>query len=296
MTSWTRVALCLAATALAGIAAGQGGGGMSFDNVDIDAGIVKINFATGRIDRIGAGAALVIHAADPGQEPLRIRAGEITMSYASDDAADPAQVVFDGDVRINHPVGTITAGRADWDFGRNVIVFTKGPTITSDRFKKAQAEKITLDLTNSTMTLEGNTEVQGAQLTGGEGAGGGSSDPSLLAAGDIRDWPGLVSQLKSGAAAEGATPAKQVIGTLDAQSKNLFQSATNDMLLQNKDQIIKMLNNALKSPKLYSADAWAGIDVDADTKALLAEGASGEKLTKANRALLHAAFPAEIAE
>lgn len=293
MRSWTRVTLGLAAIAVAGLAAGQGDGSMSFDNVDIDAGIVKINFATGRIDRIGAGAALVIHAADPGQEPLRIRASEISMSYASEDAADPAQVVFDGDVRINHPVGTITAGRADWDFGSNVIVFTESPTITSDRFKKAQAEKITLDLINSTMTLEGNTGITGAQLTGG----GASSDPSLLALGDIRDWPGLVSKLKSGNAAEGATPAKQVIATLDAQRRDMFQSASNEMLLENKDKVIEMLNNALKSPALYSDDAWASVDIDADTKALMAESpTSGEKLTKANRSLLHAAFPAEIAE
>ena len=295
MTSMYRIGATLLMTLAAAVACAQSGDTMSFDNVDIDAGIVKINFDTGRIDRIGGVAALVIHPVDASKEALRIRAGEITMRYASDDATDPAEIVFDGDVRINHPVGTITAGHADWDFAKNVITFTEEPAITSDRFKKARAERIILDLTNSTMTLEGNTAIQGAQLTGGEGAG--SSDPSLLAAGDIRDWPGLVGKLKSGGAAEGATPARQVIATLDADSKKMFQSASAEMLLENKDRVIKMLNNALKSPKLYSEAAWAGIELDADTQALLGQApTSGEPLTKLNRALLHAAFPAEIAE
>lgn len=294
MTLWIRMTLCLVAATAIGLAYGQADDSMSFDNVDIDAGIVKINFATGRIDRIGAGAALVIHPSDPAQDALRIRAAEITMRYATDDAEDPAFVVFDGDVRINHPVGTITAGRAEWDFAKNVIVFMESPVITSDRFKKARAEKIILDLTNSEMTLEGHTEIEGAQLTGGDGGG---SDPSRLAAGDIRDWPGLIAKLKEGSAAEGFSPAKQVVATLDAQSKKTFQGASVDMLLENKDQVVKMLNNALKSPNFYSEPAWAGIALDADTQALLGQApTSGVLLTKLNRGLLHAAFPAEIAE
>ena len=295
MKSWTHIVATIAALYIAVAARGPAGEPMRFDNVVIDAGVVTLNFDTGRIDRIGAGAALVIHPTDPAQKDLRIRAGEISMEYASEDAADPAQVVFDGDVRIDHPVGTITAGHADWDFSKNVIVFTESPIIKSERFKSAKADKIVLDMTNNTMTLEGNTQILGAQLTGDEG--GGTGDPSLYAAGDVRDWPALVGKLKAGSAADAASPAKQVIATLDAQSRKMFQGASEAMLLENKDQVVKMLNVAVKSAKLYTAEAWAGVTLDDATKTLVdAAPGSGPELSKMNRALLHAAFPAELAE
>jgi hypothetical protein len=250
----------------------------------------------GQLKLLRGGAVITLHPAQPDQQELRLQAEEIVFTPGPD--GSPERAVLAGNVRITHPSGTIRAGHADWNLKSNVAVFTDKPVLTSDMFKEATGDKISLDLSAGAFsaTFEGPSRINNLDLTRTGTGTGAAASPAALTEGHVRDWPGLVGKLKEGAAAPGPTPAKQILATLDAQSRQMFQGASVEMLLQNRGEVVKMLNNALRSPRLYSADAWNGIALDAETQALVAAApTSGADLARLNRQLLQAAFPAEIA-
>jgi hypothetical protein len=275
-------------------AAGSGPGMSGYSSMEIDAGRMKGNFATGAIDEMTDGVKIRLLSDDPDKKPLPIRAQTMKFTW-KEGQSTPSTIVMDKNVEVNHPDAQITAGHAEWNFDSGEVVFTGDPVVNNDKIKGLRGEKMILNVKTNNFEV---TRVRADQvpLQGMDAGPGGKGDPSLLREGDVKDWAALISLLRTEAKADGAAPGKQIVSQISADNRQLLMSVDTAVLLQRKGDIVKLVNSVLKSPKLYSEAAWQGRALSEEAQKLIAaEKRTPEEQTRLNRLLLSAAYPELVA-
>lgn len=271
----------------------QGSGMSGYSSMEIDAGHMKGNFATGAIDEMSDGVKIRLLSDDPDKKPLPIKAQTMKFTW-KEGQSTPSTIVMDRNVEVNHPDAQITAGHAEWNFDSGEVVFTGDPVVNNEKIKGLRGEKMMLNVKTNNFEV---TRVRADQvpLQGMEGPGG-KGDPSLLREGDVKDWAALIGLLRTEAKAEGVTPGKQIVSQISADNQKLLMSVDTAVLLQRKGDIVKLVNSVLKSPKLFNAAAWQGRTLGEEAQKLIAaEKRSPEEQTRLNRLLLGAAYPELVA-
>lgn len=283
--------LAVCAAAAAG-AQDQGLGGYS--SMEIDAGQMKGNFATGAIDEMTGGVKIRLLSGDEKLKPLPIKAQSMKFTWA-EGASTPSLIIMEKGVEVTHPEASITADRAEWNFETGALVFTGNPVVNNERIKGLRGDRMTLNLKDNTFQVDrvraDQVPLQG--IDGGTAAGGGAM---LVSEGDVKDWAGLITALRAELKDGGPSPARQITGLLSPDKQKMLTTMDTAVLLENKGELVKVLNNAVKSPKLYDEAAWAGKTLPDEAKTLLgaAERTPADQ-ARLNRLLLHAAYPALVA-
>lgn len=267
----------------------------NFSTMDLDAGEFMFNFETQQIERMSRGADITFYPDNPGERPMRLRARDISFTWASTDADEPSTMLLEGNVIITHPQGEIRSARAEWNVATAVMVFTGSPRITSERRGTLTGERMELNLQTGDFRGEAirgeNVPIRGGGDTPRPGA------VNLLSTSSVDDWPALLSAIKVDSQRPEPSPGRHVLGALTPQVRAGFDNlAESDELAEGQKRlIVDALNSLLLSPRLYDEDAWAEVTVPADIAAL----AQSQELPEAeqvmvNRALLHAAYPGHI--
>jgi hypothetical protein len=284
----------LAANPAPAAAPAQGSGMSGYSSMEIDAGHMKGNFATGAIDEMTEGVKIRLLSEDPEKKPLPIKAQTMKFTW-KEGQSTPSTIVMDKNVEVNHPDAQITAGHAEWNFDSGEVVFTGDPVVNNDKIKGLRGEKMMLNVKTNNFEV---TRVRADQvpLQGMDGGAGGKGDPSLLREGDVKDWAALINALRAEANAGDAAPGKQIVSQISADNRKLLMSVDTAVLLQRKGDIVKLVNSVLKSPKLYSEAAWKGRALSEEAQKLSAAEKRGpEEQTRLNRLLLVAAYPELVA-
>lgn len=102
---------------------------LEYESIEIHrVGILKGNYASGRLLEMTDGVSVTFIAADPIKN-LTIRAQTVTFEYASDDTRQPSKIIIDGDVTIEHREYTMRSAHAEIDFDIGEALFTGEPII-----------------------------------------------------------------------------------------------------------------------------------------------------------------------
>ena len=247
---------------------------------------LSLSLLDGRIEYLKGGVDIQLKSGNPAFPPLPLKCDNMFFDYAEDSDGALSRVRLEGNVDVTHPQARVRAGRAVWDFETNVLTFEGNPVIDTAEIKGMRAEKITINLTTNEMLLTGNVSVEELPLSKQE-------DPSKLKLKDIKDWNALLGALQTQAKGEAASPGKHLVGLMEEGYQQSLRSLPVETLLLNKADLLRLLNGLLKRPDFYDEAAWQGVAIHEATRAALAGAApSGNALTKMNRALLEAAFPA----
>ncbi len=113
--------------------------------------------------------------------------------------------------------------------------------------------------------------------------------------GDIADLNAFVTRLKDpndrvGTYFRGLLPERVVV------KMDVHDSLATDKERESLESaLLAALNGILRRPGLFNDEAFAGVDIDDKTSALISLRLSGTALTHLNRRLIEAAFPVEIA-
>lgn len=267
-------------------------GGMGgYDSFDVNAGEMEADM-TGMPRLLTGGSNIVLRSDDPARKPLPISARTIRFDY-NEGEETPARIYLEGKVVVTHPDGKVRSDKAEWDLAEGILKFTGNPMMSTSRAEEIAANEVVLNFKTDRIKLYG-AKIKNMTFGGGLG---GPSNPALLAESDIQDWPTFLKTMRSQIDADGATPAKRVLAVLDDEARTQMAGATPEQLLENKKQVLKQLNKAILSPKLYDASAWAKATLDASTQALLAQDVlEGPDQSRLNRGLIEAAFPGAIAK
>lgn len=270
----------------------QDAGGMGgYDSFDVNAGEMEATMS-GMPTLLTGGAEIVLHSDDPNQQSLPISARTIRFDY-NEGGGRPARIYLEGKVVVTHPEGKVRSDKADWDLAKGVLKFTGNPVMSTPQAKEIAAKEMVLNFQEDRIKLYG-VRIKNMQFESGPLS---TPNPALLAENDIKDWPAFLNAMKAQIDAGGATPAKRILAVLDNEARAQMAEATPEQLLTNKKAVVKQLNKAIVSPKLYEADAWAKAELDASTQALLAQDAlEGPDQARLNRGLIEAAFPGAIAK
>lgn len=263
-------------------------------------GSFKGNFEQGiPIESLEGGFAMKLLAEDEA-ENIRVEGTTASFIWPEESTGAPSRIIMEGNVRIDHPKATITAGKADWDFDTGAIEFTLNPLINmGDLVEDLKVERCVLNLDTGEILTWGGTGGR-LYLGGIAGAGNDADDPSLLRTEDILDWPAFIDAVKAQAKAEAPSPGKRVFALLSEGAQKGLAGLATDILSQeeNLDDILAEINDVLKNPDMYTADAWAGVALTDEAKQLLAMDPSTRSAihtTRMNRIMLGAAFPNIIA-
>ena len=260
----------------------QGVGMGGYSNMSIEEAGQIIGGFDGTIQEMTGGVHIVLKSDDPTADSLPIRANTITFDWPAG-SAQPKRIVLAGGVRIDHPEADISAGQADWNFEAGTLVFTGNPVMNSDIVQGMTGDKVTLFMEDGTYKVD-NPKIPGLQL-------GKPENSNLLVERDIANWPGFVDALKAAWSAEAASPAKHILAQFPESDRNLLLGTETSVVVANNKQLLGGLNNLMKTPGFYSADAWSGIALPEAATALQAEGApEGDALLKFNRLAFDAAF------
>ncbi len=283
----------LAVCVIAGAAAAQEPGGDmgGYTSMQIDAGRFKGTFGKGMaIKEMTDGVRITLTSKDPGMTPLPIRAYTMKFDYA-EGATKPSKIIMEGNVEVQHAMGTITSEKAEWDFGTGMLIFSGSPLINSDKVKNLRGSEIIFNFKTNEFEVK-NMSVAEANFEGFGGAAGGGGDGAALTESAVGDWAAFLKALQTQAAAEAASPGKQLVGLLDKGARAALMNTPAADLAAKKGDVAKMLNKVLRSAKLYNEAAWKGVEIGEEAKALLAKGAlQGGEQTKLNLLLLQAAYP-----
>lgn len=284
------------AAALAGYAQDKPEGGASpeanYDRLQIDAGKLTGDFDN-TIESLSGGARIVLFSSKDPKQRLPISANEIRFVWPS--GGECESMLLTGRVVVDHPEVHVESEKAEWDMKKGLLVFTGDPVIKKPGGQEARGQRIVVNMADRTFEVHG-VVVPTWDLNGaGFGGIAAAKDPSLLSEEDILDWAGLLSKVKT-EAADPPSPGKQVVSQLDQLAQKMIMSESVESLVKNKDALIKQINHVLESPKFYDEAAWKGIDIGRQTRDLLAKQNPAPKdITRANRALLEAAYPGMIA-
>lgn len=291
--------ICCAALLAAGWARAQapadGMGG--YTSMEIDAGLLKGNFATGTIDEMTGGVKIRLLSDDPELKPLPIRAQTMKFSWREGQSS-PVSVVMEQNVEVTHPEAQITADRAEWNFETGQLVLTGEPVVNNDKIKGLRGDKMMLNLkTNQIEVVRMRADQMPLKFEGDGGAAlGGMGGGPALREGDVKDWAGLIDALRADAKAGGATPGGQVLSLIGADKRDLLMTTDPALLLQRKGDMVKLFNSVLKSPDLYKEAAWQGKTLPGEAVELLAaDKRDAAEQVRLNRLLLSAAWPGLVA-
>lgn len=237
------------------------------------------------------GVRITLLSDDPEVKPLPIRAYTMQFDY-KDQNPSPSRIIMEGNVEVQHPQGSVTAERAEWDFEKEILVFSGNPVMNSETIRGLRGSRIIINFKSNTMEVV-DMQAEKVPLRGaGEGTG---PDPSLFADADFKDWPAFIQQLRSQAAGDAPSPGKQVLAHLGQDVGAQLASTSLDVLIQQKSALINQLNKAIKKPGLYNENAWKGIALSDEIKAIMAKSApEAAEQVRLNRLLLEAAFPGLI--
>lgn len=286
-----RIFLALCAVAVGGVAIAQEAGGSlgGYNALQIGhVGRFRGGFdANMTIREMTEGVNITLLAEDGSQPPLPMRS--YTMKFTWIEGSDtPSMITMEGSVEVNHPMGSVTAEKAVWDFAKEELVFTGNPVMNSEKVKGLRGSKMTINFRNNTFEVD-DMEADKVPLRGMGDAG---SDPSLLTSADVRNWAGLLDALKAESKAEGTTPGKQVLGQLDKDVQSALRDMSTETLVKQSENLLKQLNKVLKKPGLYNETAWKGVSLSEEARGLAAKGQlDAKEQTRFNRLLLQAAYP-----
>ena len=287
------------------------GGTSGYKTMDlISVGLVDASL-DGILRRFDKGVKIRLNPTDPAQPPLTIDAQLMTFTYREGQTAQspggqksPSAIHMEGHVVIIHPKAEVHSEKADWDVEKNVIVFTGHPSVKTPMGETPmEFERFEISLKDNGLKAENghwfNMPLMGGAFSGGGGAKATGLEPATatgMTSGDIKDWTAFMTKIKADAAAEKSTPAKQIASLLDPKMREGIASATVEMLVQQKANVLKELNRVMTNPAFYTEAAWQGVSLDADTKALLAKSPrTPEEQVRLNRLLLAAAYPELVA-
>lgn len=269
------------------------GGNFDFTSLDVS-GNIDFNFNTGHLNKITNGAKVTLYDADGAG--MKIQAATILFEWPAE-SPDPTSIILDGNVAIEQDVGTIRAGKAVWRVADNTIVFTGSPFIQSARVKTMTADRIEIDLGTGETSIQ-NGDAKGMVMAGGEET---QSGGAALKMADVTDWSSLIVGLQAAKKSDTPSPGRQILQFISPQiGDNVGNLNPKDELSDtNKSYFLKELNRVLREPALYTAEAWDGIALDDETKALAQKGPatlSPTDIVRLNRHLVEAAFPGAIAK
>jgi len=293
------VGVLVTATALA--AHGQKPQSMDYDYMDINEAGAVVSTHPPYPNKITGGVSITLRAEDPSVKPLNLTSAEAELEYSDPETLRPDVIVLKGSssrqVVVEHPQGTITADRADCKFKTRKIVFAGNVSAKMEKMPPIKTERIEFDMDSGAWSAEGNVTVEGIYLGSASRADSGVA-LWLLREADVRSWEELIDKLKSQGASDAPSPGKRLLVLLDPDARKALETVDTSTLLQNKADLLKAVNGALKKPALYDKDAWAGIPLDREGQSLAAQLESGNlpanEIPHLNRRLLEAAYPREI--
>ena len=280
--------------------------GMSgYKTMDLDSyGYLEASM-DGIMKRLDNGVKIRLKPVNPDQPDLTIEAKTMTFTYR-EGQKQPSVIHMEGHVVIISPQAEVRSEKADWDMEKNTIAFTGRPLVKapgaehpmeSERFEISLNDK-NIKSTNGRWIGVSFGGAFGGIAPGGSAKAGGTeaAGASGMTTGDVKDWTAFMTKIKTDAAADKPTPAKQIASLLDAKMREGIASASVEMLVQQKAGVLKELNRVMANPSFYTEAAWQGITLDADTKALLTKSPrTPEEQVRLNRLLLAAAYPELVA-
>lgn len=287
MTRWALALLLLCVASGAWAQMSMGG----YSSMEIEAGRMKGNFATGSIDEMSGGVRLKLLSDDPAAKDLPVSAGSMKFTW-KEGQTTPSTILMESNVKVDHPQASITAQRAEWNFETGDLVFSGSPVVNSEQLKGLRGDKMLLNLKNNTFEVL-QVRADEVPLKATEGAAATSSVPGQqLTAREIKDWAGLIDSIKTEAVQDPPSPGKQVLNQLNVQNQQLLMKMDTAVLLERKEDLLRLINSVLMKPEFYAADAWQGIAIPDAVKESLAKGdLSREEQMGVNKALLKAAYP-----
>ncbi|HOJ67572.1 MAG TPA: hypothetical protein PKX28_07855 [Candidatus Hydrogenedentes bacterium] len=288
---WRYGVMCLM-TAAAAIAQDTQTDLGGYTSMEIEAGRMKGNFATGAIDEMTDGVKIRLLSDRPDLKPLPISARSMKFTWTEGKNV-PDRILMEGNVEVTHPDAAITADRAEWNFKTGELVFSGNPVVNNDRIKGLRGERMTLNLKTNTFEVS-RVRADQVPLQAGEATGApGETAPGLLAESDITDWGALVGALRKEAGAKTPSPGQRILSLLADDERATLMSLDTAVLLKRKEDMLKLINRLLRRPDLYDAGAWGGVTLPDEIRQLLGQGQtlSPDEQVRLNRLLLHAAYP-----
>ncbi|HOC67796.1 MAG TPA: hypothetical protein PLL36_00340 [Candidatus Hydrogenedentes bacterium] len=262
-----------------------------YSSMEIEAGSMRGNFATGAIEEMTGGVRIRLVSTDPGLAPLPIKAGSMKFTWG-EGKATPSTITMETNVLVTHPDAEISAGRAEWNFDSGELVFSGNPVVNSERLKGLRGERMVLNLKTNTFEV---TQVRADQvpLQGAQAAAPGpAAHADELRTSDIADWTRFIDAIKGEAQGEAPSPGKQILNQLTAENQRLLLQMDTDLLLERKEDILRLINSVLSQPDFYSPQAWERLSLPEEATSLVGKKSldSGEQV-RFNRLLLEAAYP-----
>ena len=233
-----------------------------FSTIDFKAGFLDADWTSGKLNELGDGADVLLNPSDPQGKPLRIRARSIKFSYAEGEDT-PERIVIEGDVFFDHPLAQITAGRAEWLFKKNQILLEDNPVAKRPTGGELGGDRIAIDLDKGTMRVS-TAQAKGFPFAAGPPPGGGQTHPALLKADDVRDWRGLLSQIKQEAKADAPSPGKRIMTLLPPDARAFLASLATEQEPADdlKGDILKQFNALLMRRDFYAKESWANVKME----------------------------------
>ena len=280
--------VCLFAAAVSGAQDDAGGlGGYTSMTIN-DVGKFSGTLSPFAVKEMTGGVDITLTSDDPGMKPLPMRAYTMRFTYA-EGAQRPSVITMEGNVRVTHPQGQVSAEKAVWDFGAGELVFTGDPSMDSEQAKGVKGSKFILNFNENSIEIEDMKAANIPTMIAEE------ADPSLLLESDIGDWSGFVDALKGQMRSDAASPGKQLVAQLEGEVQGYLANVATEGLVKQKGDLLKQLNSVLKKPGMYSREAYAGVSLGDEVKGLLAKGSlMPAEQSRQNRLLLEAAYPQYI--
>lgn len=264
-----------------------------YSSMEIEAGRMKGNFATGAIEEMTEGVRIRLLSDDPSLTPLPIKAGTMKFTWEQG-RTTPSTIIMDTEVEVRHPDADISAGRAEWNFDSGELVFTGSPVVNSERLKGLRGERMVLNLKTNTFEV---TRMKADQVPLQAMDAGTPRNPNEIRANDIIDWTRLIDAIKNEAKAEQPSPGRQILNQMTAQNQQLLLNLDTAMLVERKEDILRLINGILANPGFYDAQAWADKTPSDEARQLLeSDSLDREKQIRLNRLLIEAAYPFAFAK
>lgn len=257
--------------------------------MEVEAGRMKGNFATGSIEEMTGGVRIKLLSDDPESKPLPVSAGSMKFTWV-EGKTTPSTILMEQDVKVDHPQASITAQRAEWNFDTGELVFSGSPVVNSDRLKGVRGDKILLNLKNNTFEAL-QFRADEVPLKTPEG-GSSQTTSNIITIGDIKEWSRLIDSIKTQAQQGTPSPGGQIVKQLNAQNQQLLLNLDTNILLERKEDLLRLINNVVSQSDLYQKDAWSGYTLPDAAQQLLSKSelTAAEQVTL-NRLLLETAYP-----
>ncbi|MCK5862219.1 MAG: hypothetical protein KAH38_07030, partial [Candidatus Hydrogenedentes bacterium] len=187
-----------------------------YTSMEIEAGHMKGNFASGAIEEMSGGVRIRLDSEDTEVQSLPISANSMRFKW-EEGRTTPTTIIMEGSVDVQHPDASITAERAEWNFDTGQLVFSGNPEVNNDRMKGLRGEKMSLNLKTNTFEV---TQVRADQVplqTPNASKSPASKDKINVQ--DITDWKQLIDAIKAQAQADAPSPGKQILSQMEPQNQ-----------------------------------------------------------------------------